>query len=188
MRVSENGRKGSEPWVKPVDAERRTQPRGQTRAAGEHTRADETESAVTVLWRGSPAVRIAFCTGARSVLQPPSLGRARQRRQRAVRAGGRTGSFSADSTALLPALPSQLTVIHLRLRTNGYAALGTLRGWFQLDQLGSGKLFIEARHPPFIVIRFYGGFVCVNYTEPAKTEHLFTELRREFPKLTTEPQ
>jgi hypothetical protein len=81
---------------------------------------------------------------------------------------------------LVPELP------RIRLRTNGYAAGGTLRGWFRLDQLGSGKLFAEIRHPPFIVVHLTNGFVCVNYAEPAQTLGLFGELRQHFPGLVAE--
>lgn len=72
---------------------------------------------------------------------------------------------------LLPALPP------IRLRTNGYAAGGTLRGWFTLDGLGHGKLFVEAGHPPFVVVLLHEGFVVINYADPVDTERLFAALR-----------
>ncbi len=78
---------------------------------------------------------------------------------------------------LVPRLP------RIRARTNGYAAGGTLRGWFDLDELGRGKLFVEIRHSPFILIRLRDGFVAVNFADPTQTERLFAELRRTLPSL-----
>jgi hypothetical protein len=78
---------------------------------------------------------------------------------------------------LEPRLPA------IRMRTNGYAAGGTLRGWFAVDRLGQGKLFVEARHPPFILIYLKSGFVGVNFADPEETRRLFASLRQAFPEL-----
>jgi hypothetical protein len=79
---------------------------------------------------------------------------------------------------LEPRLPT------IRARTNGYAAGGTLRGWFLVDRLGQGKLFVEVRHPPFILIYLKNGFVGVNFDDRDETERLFASLRQAFPDLT----
>ena len=82
----------------------------------------------------------------------------------------------------MPSLP------RIRVRTNGYAAGGTLRGWFALDQLGQGKLFVEARQPPYIGIFLKDGFVIVNFGDPAETRRLFDAIRRLLPNKTDAPR
>jgi len=71
-------------------------------------------------------------------------------------------------------------------RTNAFAAGEMLRGWFLLDQLGYGKLFIEVRRPPFVLIRLRNSFVVVNYASPERTRRLYDELRQQFPDLASE--
>jgi hypothetical protein len=61
-------------------------------------------------------------------------------------------------------------------RTNGYAGGGSLRGHFDLDTLGSGQLFIEKGHPPFVFVRSGTQFFYVNYADPARTEELHRNL------------
>ena len=65
---------------------------------------------------------------------------------------------------------------HIRLRTNGYAAGGTLRGHFRLDELGDGQLFVAYGHPPYILIRRGTGYVVVNFTDPGETVALYRRL------------
>jgi hypothetical protein len=43
----------------------------------------------------------------------------------------------------------------IRLRTNGYAAGGKLRGHFRLDELGDGQLFINVHTSPYVLVRTY---------------------------------
>ncbi len=73
---------------------------------------------------------------------------------------------------LLQSLPA------VRIRTNGYAAGGTLRGWFNLDRLGQGKLFVEAAHPPYVAIFFQSSFVIINYAEREDTQQLYRSIRQ----------
>lgn len=77
--------------------------------------------------------------------------------------------------SLEPRLP------RIRLRTNGYAAGGTLRGHFRLEALGDGQLFVERRHPPYVFVHRGSDFVFVNFEDPDDTRTLFRELsqRRE---------
>ncbi len=65
----------------------------------------------------------------------------------------------------------------IRVRTNGYCAGGTLRGWFSLDRLGQGKLFVEVTHPPYIAIYLSTGFVILNYVDPADTQRLYAAIK-----------
>jgi len=64
----------------------------------------------------------------------------------------------------------------IRLRTNGYAAGGTLRGHFRLDRLGDGQLFIEYGRPPYILMRSADGYVIVNFEDPDETIALYHRL------------
>jgi hypothetical protein len=63
-------------------------------------------------------------------------------------------------------------------RTNGFAASGLLRGWFRVEGMGKGKLFVDAGSPPFLVVRLKRSFVILNFSEPEKTQAVYTELER----------
>jgi hypothetical protein len=77
---------------------------------------------------------------------------------------------SMTEVSLLDALPP------VGRRTNGYAFGGTLRGHFQIDELGACEVFIERRVPPFIVIRTADRVVIVNRPDPEDTRRLYREL------------
>ena len=62
-------------------------------------------------------------------------------------------------------------------RTNGFAGGGLLRGWFDVEGLGRGKLFVDAGNGPFVLVRLRSGFVVVNFGSPDKTRALYEELR-----------
>jgi hypothetical protein len=64
----------------------------------------------------------------------------------------------------------------IRLRTNGYAAGGTLRGHFRLDEWGDGQLFVAYGHPPYVVVRRGTGYVVVNFANPGETIALYRQL------------
>jgi hypothetical protein len=88
------------------------------------------------------------------------------------------GSFEAgDITAvsLEPQLPRVL------LRSNGFAGAGTLRGHFQVEGLGGGRLYVEEGFAPYVVVRLRRGFVVVNYREPEKTRALYEDMARAWP-------
>lgn len=62
-------------------------------------------------------------------------------------------------------------------RTNGFAANGLLRGWFAVDGLGKGKLFVDSGKGPFVLVRLRDGFVIVNFPDPEKTRALYEQLQ-----------
>jgi hypothetical protein len=74
------------------------------------------------------------------------------------------------SVELVSSLPAR------GVRTNGLALGPTLRGWFRLDGLGSGKLLLQADCPPFVLVRLDHGFVLVNFDDPARTRALYDAL------------
>jgi hypothetical protein len=83
---------------------------------------------------------------------------------------------------------SDVTDIHLEprlprilARTNGFAAAGLLRGHFRVQGLGAGKLFVDFRTPPFVLVRLREGFVIVNLETAEKTRALYEELIRARP-------
>jgi hypothetical protein len=83
---------------------------------------------------------------------------------------------------LLRALPRIIA------RTNGYAANGTLRGWFSVTGLGHGKLFVEITHPPYIAVRLREGFVVFNFANQQTTEQLYQLLQQQMRLVTpTQP-
>jgi hypothetical protein len=60
------------------------------------------------------------------------------------------------------------------LRTNGFAAGGTLRGHFRVEGLGDGRLYVERSHPPYILVRLRrGGFVILNFRDADDTRNLY---------------
>ena len=63
-------------------------------------------------------------------------------------------------------------------RTNGFAASGVLRGHFNVQGLGAGKLFVDLGMPPFVFVRLREGFVFVNLETAEKTRALYEELTR----------
>jgi hypothetical protein len=86
---------------------------------------------------------------------------------------GDTYSYrDVTSITLEPSLPRILQ------RTNGYALGGTLRGWFEGEGLGKGKLFLEAGSPPFILVRLREGFLIIGYADPQQTQRLYRDLQR----------
>ncbi len=70
----------------------------------------------------------------------------------------------------------QERIPRIRARTNGFALGATLRGHFAMDELGRGKLFIEADQPPYVVVRLKEGYTIINFEDPAQTRALHTQL------------
>jgi hypothetical protein len=76
-------------------------------------------------------------------------------------------------------LESELPRIHAR--TNGFAGAGTLRGWFRVEGLGEGRLYVEQGMAPYVLVRLREGYVFVNFREPERTRALFEEMARQWP-------
>jgi hypothetical protein len=76
------------------------------------------------------------------------------------------------AVSLEPTLPRVL------LRTNGFAAAGILRGHFEVEGLGRGRLFVDAGSAPFVFVNLREGFVFVNYGDPERTRALFEAIAR----------
>jgi hypothetical protein len=62
------------------------------------------------------------------------------------------------------------------LKTNGFAAGGTLRGTFRVDSWGSARLYVNLQNPPFLVIRSQQGIVVVNFQDPERTREIYAQL------------
>ena len=82
-----------------------------------------------------------------------------------------TVAYSAMNSATL-----EDTIPRVRLKTNGFAVGNTLRGSFNVDGWGNGRLYINGDVPPFVVIRAVNRFVVVNFKEPGQTRALFADL------------
>ncbi len=61
-------------------------------------------------------------------------------------------------------------------RTNGFAGGGLLRGWFEVQGLGRGRLFVDAGTAPYVVLRTRSGFTIVNFSDPQQTRALYDEI------------
>lgn len=63
-------------------------------------------------------------------------------------------------------------------RTNGFALGKSRKGWFRLEDMGKGKLFVTADQPPYVLVRHHEGLVFINYERPEDTRRLFEQLRK----------
>lgn len=90
--------------------------------------------------------------------------------------GGDYPFSEITGSSLEPRLPRVLA------RTNGFAGGGLLRGWFRLQGLGDGKLFVDQATPPFLLVRLKQGFVIVNFAEPERTRALHEEIEHRRPR------
>jgi hypothetical protein len=82
-----------------------------------------------------------------------------------------TVAYSAMNSATL-----ENTIPRVGLKTNGFAVSNTLRGSFNVDGWGNGRLYINGDAPPFVVIRAASGFVVVNFRDPNQTRALYADL------------
>lgn len=85
------------------------------------------------------------------------------------------------AVSLEPRLP------RIQARTNGFAGAGSLRGWFQVEGWGRGRLYVEEGMAPYVVVRLREGFVVVNFREPERTRSLYEELARQWPERAPAP-
>ena len=79
------------------------------------------------------------------------------------------------SVSLEPRLPRVL------MKTNGFNGAGTLRGWFQVEGWGRGRLYVDEGMAPYVVVRLRQGFVVVNFREPERTRALYEKIARQWP-------
>lgn len=79
------------------------------------------------------------------------------------------------AVSLEPTLP------RVRLRTNGFSAAGILRGRFEVEGLGRGRLFVDAGSAPFVFVELREGFLFVNDDDPERTRDLFEKIARVLP-------
>jgi hypothetical protein len=87
-------------------------------------------------------------------------------------------AFAADD---ITSVSLESTLPRVLVRTNGFAAGGTLRGHFTVEGLGEGLLFVEQGSAPFVLVRLREGFVIVNLPEPEGTRALYEEMARTWP-------
>jgi hypothetical protein len=66
-------------------------------------------------------------------------------------------------------------------KTNGFGGAGTLRGWFRLEELGEGRLYVDEGFAPYVLVRLRQGYVVVNLREPERTQALYDEMARAWP-------
>jgi hypothetical protein len=65
----------------------------------------------------------------------------------------------------------------IKLRTNGYALGGTLKGNFRLQDKSDVKLFVEKGFPPYIYIETEKYRIYINNKIPSRTRELFTGIK-----------
>jgi hypothetical protein len=87
-------------------------------------------------------------------------------------------TFAADD---ITAVSLERSLPRVLARTNGFAGAGTLRGWFRLERLGEGRLYVEEGRAPYVLVRLREGFAIVSFREPERTRALFDEMARQWP-------
>ena len=85
------------------------------------------------------------------------------------------------SAADITAISLETKLPRVRWKTNGFNGAGMLRGRFQLDELGEGRLYVELGFAPYVLVRLRQGFVTVNFREPERTRALYDALVRAWP-------
>jgi hypothetical protein len=88
-------------------------------------------------------------------------------------------SFSA---ADITAVSLEETLPRVLWRTNGFAGAGTMRGRFQVEGMGEGRLYVEEGFAPYVLVRQRQGFVVVNFREPERTRALYDTMARAWPE------
>jgi hypothetical protein len=91
-------------------------------------------------------------------------------------AGFGTMTVTADEGSVEATITLEKRLPRIRLRTNGLALAGTLRGHFRLDELGDGQLFIEAGTSPYVLVRTHNDYVLINFAEPERTRKLYAQV------------
>ena len=61
-------------------------------------------------------------------------------------------------------------------RTNGFSAGGTLKGHFELKNIGRARLYVNTKKPPFIYIYTVDGLIIINQEDRESTEVLYRAL------------
>lgn len=69
------------------------------------------------------------------------------------------------------------TIPAIQMRTNGYALNNVLKGYFTLQTLGNGKLFIKYGKSPYIYVQTDKGFIIFNEPDPQKTRELYEKIK-----------
>ena len=94
-----------------------------------------------------------------------------------------TSCAAADITAI--SLESRLPRV-LR-KTNGFGGAGTLRGRFEVEGLGEGRLYVDEGFAPFVLVRLRQGFVIVSFRESQRTRALYEEMAKAWPDRASGP-
>ncbi|MCG6926876.1 MAG: hypothetical protein LJF30_16410 [Acidobacteria bacterium] len=81
----------------------------------------------------------------------------------------------------ITAISLETTLPRVLARTNGFAAAGILRGHFNVEGLGSGRLYVDAGAAPYVLVRLRDGFVIVNLPQPEQTRALYEQMARAWP-------
>jgi hypothetical protein len=87
-------------------------------------------------------------------------------------------SFAA---ADIKGISLEKTLARVRWKANGFGGAGTLRGRFQVEGLGEGRLYVDEGFAPYVLVRLRQGFVVVNFREAERTRALYEELARRWP-------
>ena len=76
---------------------------------------------------------------------------------------------SIENVELLDELPQ------IKRRTNGFAFAGHLKGYFLLEELGKGKLFIQGDQKPYLLVQANDTYVILNGEQVEDWYHMLKE-------------
>lgn len=65
---------------------------------------------------------------------------------------------------------------HVERKLNGFSFHQVLRGRFRVESLGEGYLYVDLKHPPFVLVNADNGYLAVNFRDEARTRWLFGAL------------
>lgn len=61
---------------------------------------------------------------------------------------------------------------------NGFDFGNILRGYFNLESIGKGRLYINNGKPPYVYIELKKGFVIINYKNVEETQNLYDRIKK----------
>lgn len=80
---------------------------------------------------------------------------------------------SIENVSLKEELPT------IEVRTNGSALGSKLKGHFRTKELGSVKLLVNTKNPPFIYIETDDGVTIFNMNDRDETQEIFREILKQ---------
>jgi len=69
----------------------------------------------------------------------------------------------------------------VKKKTSAFDFGGVLKGEFELEERGGGRLYVDANAPLFIDIKYNGSYVILNYRDSTRTRKLYESIKQLLP-------